>query len=435
MFGGNMKNKLKSSISYLFQYFREQKQTTLSCKRFFILLIISLIITGTMLADTVAFKTVVTKNDMTVSGDFWLDVQMQITAGTSPRTLNSLTVDVYFGNQISYASADSWAYSFLDGYSRIASDLTTYIRVGTTGDNVNANGDGTPAGWNVTTSWQTVVTLKFTIATATSVNISINDATDAAAYFNNVANNPTGGGVTDWTVTNEDSGDVTLPVVLTAFSAVYTIYETDIEFVSVNWTTASETDVLGFNIYRFKEANFNTSEMVNDEIILGTNTTTSHNYTYHDEKLFYEVVQAGDIYWYWLETIELGGNSYVYEEPSKLIIPEDYEQIIPPDLPIIYGLYQNCPNPFNPSSSTRTKILFNLLNDSQVKINVYNIKGQLVKCIYNDHAEFDDNNPRPKVAYWDGCDVNGTQQQSGIYFYRMIVNGNEEEIKKLLLIR
>ena len=411
-----MKNKLKIS------------------KRLVILLIISLIIPVTILADTVAFKTVVTKNDMVVSGDFWLDVQMQITAGTSPRTLNSFTADIYYTSTISYNGSGEcdWAFSVLNGYTDItATDLSGYVRLGCTGGNVGAMPGWD--GWNVTTSWQTVVTLKFTIATATSVNISINDATNDAAYFNNIANNPAGF-VTDWTVTNEDEGDITLPVVLTEFSSVYTINETGSEFVSVNWTTPSETDVLGFNIYRSKEANFNTSEMVNDEIIPGTNTTTTHNYTYNDEEIFNEEIQAGDIYWYWLETVELGGNSYVYEEPSQLIIPDDYEPIIPPDLPIIYGLYQNSPNPFNPSSSN-TKIFFNLHNSAQVQINIYNIKGQLVKCIYNGYAEFDDNNPRPQVAYWNGCDVNGTQQKSGIYFYRMIVNGNEEEIKILLLIR
>lgn len=269
---------------------------------------------------------------------------------------------------------------------------------------------------NSSSSWQDVVSDLGLTLTYNNPYITVNNLTAFSDFG-------IGGG-----------SDNTLPVELQSFTSVYYTNESGNEFVSLNWSTASETDVLEFNIYRSKEANFNTSELVNDEIIPGTNTSTTHNYTYHDEKLFYEVVQEGDIYWYWLETIELGGNSYVYEEPSKLIIPEDYEQIIPPDLPIMYGLYQNFPNPFNPSLSN-TKIFFNLHNSSQVQINIYNIKGQLVKCIYNDHAEFDDNNPRPKVAYWDGCDVNGKQQKSGIYFYRMIVNGNEEEIKKLLLIR
>ena len=265
--------------------------------------------------------------------------------------------------------------------------------------------------------WQDVVSDLGLTLTYNNPYITVNNLTDFSDFG-------IGGG-----------SDNKLPVELLSFSSVYSTNESGYEFVTINWSTASETDVIGFNIYRSQENDFNISELINDEIIPGTNTTSTHNYTYNDEEIFNEEMQAGDIYWYWLETVELGGNSYVYEEPSQLIIPEDYEPIIPPDLPIIYGLYQNCPNPFNPTYSASTKIFFNIHNSSQVKINVYNIKGQLVKCIYNDHAEFDDNNPRPKVAYWDGCDVNGKQQKSGIYFYRMIVNGNEEEIKKLLLIR
>jgi len=410
-----MKNKLKIS------------------KRLIILLIISLIIPISILADTVAFKTVVTKNDMVVSGDFWLDVQMQITAGTSPRTLNSLTADVYFGNEISYASADNWAYSFLDGYSPSTNDLTTYIRVGTTGNNVNISGGGNPAGWNVTTSWQTVVTLKFTIATATSVNISINDATDAAAYFNNIANNPSGAGVTDWTVTNEDSGDVTLPVILTAFTSEYTISDVGEEFVSVNWTTASETDVLGFNIYRSDNEIFSTSEKINNEIISGTNTQTTHDYTYSDQSLFNEEVLAGDVYWYWLETVELGGNIYVYIEPAQLIIPDDYNPPVPPELPLKFGLYQNCPNPFNPYMAN-TKICFYLGEgtNANVEIKVYNIRGELVKTIWNQYTEFI---KRPVLAVWDGCNENGKAQANGIYFYKMSVDGVDKEINKMIILK
>lgn len=401
-------------------------------KRLVILLIISLIIPVTILADTVAFKTVVTKNDMSAGGDFWLDVQMQITAGTSSRTLNSLTADVYFGDEISYSSTDNWAYSFLDGYSPSTNDLTTYIRVGTTGNNVNISGGGNPPGWNVTTSWQTVVTLKFTIATATSVNISINDATNDAAYFNNLNNNPTSG-VTDWTVTNEDGGDITLPVVLTAFTSEYTVSDIGDEFVSVNWTTASETDVLGYNIYRSDNDNFSTSEKINDEIISGTNTQTTHDYTYPDQNLFNEEVLAGDVYWYWLETVELGGNIYVYIESAQLIIPDDYEPIIPPDLPIIYGLYQNFPNPFYPSLMN-TKICFNLTQSSNVRIDIYNVKGQLVRILYNGYVEFE-NSGNPKVVSWNGKNADGKILESGIYLYNMSVNGVDKEVKKLLLIR
>nr|MBC8525492.1 hypothetical protein [Candidatus Cloacimonadota bacterium] len=65
--------------------------------------------------------------------------------------------------------------------------------------------------------------------------------------------------VIPWVITGNGWGDpphatsgtiyiTTLPVELIAFTAVYTINEYGNEYVSVNWQTASETDVIGFNI-------------------------------------------------------------------------------------------------------------------------------------------------------------------------------------------
>jgi len=399
-----MKNKLESSISYLFQYFLEQIKTTLSCKRLILLLIISLIIPATMLADTVAFRTLVTKNDMTVNGDFWLDVQMQITAGTSPRTLNSLTADVYFGNEISYTSADNWAYGSSLGYSRSATDLTDYIRVGTTGNSVGMDAPGDPPGWNVTTSWQAVVTLKFTIATATSVNISINDATDAAAYFNNITNNPTGG-VTDWTVTNEDGGDITLPVELSSFTAQY-IDSTPL----ICWSTQSETSVLGWNIYRSETDILEEAIQTNTEIIPGAGTTSiPTNYTFEDQ---YNVV-AGNEYWYILESVDYSGETHIHGSVS-LIIPE--EGTIP-ELPQQTVLLGNYPNPFNPN----TTISFMVKENETANLSIFNVKGQKLENISFEAGVYN--------YLWDACSY-----ASGIYLYKL-KSESFSEIRKMILLK
>jgi len=413
-----MKNKLESSISYLFQYFQEQKKPAISCKRIIILLIISLIIPVTMLADTVAFKTVVSKNDMVVSGDFWLDVQMQITVGTSPRTLNSLTADVYFGNEISYTSADNWAYGSSLGYSRSATDLTDYIRVGTTGNSVGMDAPGDPPGWNVTTSWQTVVTLKFTIATATSVNISINDATDAAAYFNNIANNPSGAGVTDWTVTNEDGGDITLPVVLSSFTAQY-IDSTP----TICWTTQSETSVLGWNVYRSENDSLTQSLQINLNLIPRAGTTSDlTEYIFEDE---YEIIE-NSTYWYLLESVEFSGVTYNYG-PISLTIPEEGEDPGSPEIPVIYGLHQNYPNPFNPN----TEISFSMKEDCIAELSIFNIRGQKVITLFINKSITKDELYR---INWNGKDNTGNSVSSGLYFYKLKA-GDFNSTKKMLLMK
>ena len=381
-------------------------------KRLVILLIISLIMPVTILADTVAFKIVVSKNDMAVGGDLWLDVQMQITAGTSPRTLNSLTADVYFGNEISYAGADNWAYSFMDGYSRIASDLTTYIRVGTTGNNVNANGDGTPAGWNVTTSWQTVVTLKFTIATATSINILINDATDAAAYFNNIANNPTGAGVTDWTTAIEGTVGITLPVVLTAFSAVYTVNENGNECVSVNWSTASETDVQGFNIYSSENDDFvMVGNHINSSLISGAGTTTEpQNYSFIDD-----VANPYQTYYYWLESVDFGGISEYYGPVKYMPGDSDGDQQV--DLYSKTMLYNSYPNPATHTTTIKYQLKGSVIEQNAM-ISIYNIRGELVKKIECSKGK---------------AEIDLSDLSSGIYLYKLDTS-DYRDVKKMIIM-
>ena len=372
-------------------------------KRLVILLIISLIIPVTILADTVAFKTVLSKNDMTIGGDFWFDLQMQITEGTSPRTLNSLTVDVYFGNQISFASADNWAYGSSLGYSIVASDLTDYIRVGTTGNSVGMDAPG----WNVTTSWQTVVTLKFTIATATSVNISIRDATNDAAYFNNIANNPAGF-VTDWTVTNEDGGDITLPVELSSFTAQF-IGNSPI----LCWTTQSESGNAGWNVYRgdYRDAFINGDAIqINPELIEGAGTTSiPTNYTFEDQ---YDIIQ-GNEYWYILESVDYSGETHIHGSVS-LIIPEEGTT---PELPQQTVLIGNYPNPFNPN----TIISFMVKENETAHLSIFNIKGQKVDNIRFESGIYN--------YFWDA-----SSYASGIYLYKL-KSESFSEIRKMLLLR
>jgi len=232
-------------------------------------------------------------------------------------------------------------------------------------------------------------------------------------------------------------GGATLPVELLSGSlmAEYATNEYSQEYVVVKWATASETDVIGFNIYRSNENDFEAAEKINSEMVSGQGTSSeTHNYTYRDETIMNEA-QAGDTYWYWLEVIELGGYSYIYDETCNVVIPDSYEPPVPPDIPIIYGLYQNCPNPFNPASASRTKVFFCLHKGAELEINVYNLLGQHVRCIYSGYAEFDDNNPIPRVAYWDGKDKNGIEQPTGIYLYQLSTNGKVNEIKRLIVIR
>ncbi|MBT7039189.1 MAG: T9SS type A sorting domain-containing protein [Bacteroidetes bacterium] len=86
----------------------------------------------------------------------------------------------------------------------------------------------------------------------------------------------------------------------------------------------------------------------------------------------------------------------------------------------------NYPNPFNPT----TNISFAIPNESKVEIEIYNIKGQLVKTIANTSFE-----QGKHSVMWHGDDKVGKSVASGIYFYKLIVDNKEVGINKMLLLK
>ncbi len=86
----------------------------------------------------------------------------------------------------------------------------------------------------------------------------------------------------------------------------------------------------------------------------------------------------------------------------------------------------NYPNPFNPE----TKIVFNLPVEGNVKLEIYNIKGQKVKTLMDCYTS-----PGDFELIWNGRDDNNLKVGSGIYFYQLKVNGNSEAVKKCLLLK
>ncbi|MCF7886526.1 MAG: T9SS type A sorting domain-containing protein [Candidatus Marinimicrobia bacterium] len=89
-------------------------------------------------------------------------------------------------------------------------------------------------------------------------------------------------------------------------------------------------------------------------------------------------------------------------------------------LPDKFTLYQNYPNPFNPL----TTIKYSLSVESEVRISIYNMNGNLVETIVNDHK-----NAGNHYKKWDASGL-----ASGVYFYK-IQAGNFTDVKKCLLMK
>lgn len=88
-------------------------------------------------------------------------------------------------------------------------------------------------------------------------------------------------------------------------------------------------------------------------------------------------------------------------------------------------LKQNYPNPFNPT----TTISYNVTKAGNVKLNVYNMKGQLVKCLVNSKQ-----NVGIHDIAWNGRNNFGEEVSSGIYLYK-IENAGKSEVKKMVLMK
>jgi poly(3-hydroxybutyrate) depolymerase len=93
--------------------------------------------------------------------------------------------------------------------------------------------------------------------------------------------------------------------------------------------------------------------------------------------------------------------------------------------PEAFALYDNYPNPFNPS----TLIRFSLPKASQVDLQIFNVLGQSVRTLVSENLAAGEH-----TAVWDGKNDAGLALPSGTYFYR-IKAGDFKAVKKMLLLK
>ncbi len=94
-------------------------------------------------------------------------------------------------------------------------------------------------------------------------------------------------------------------------------------------------------------------------------------------------------------------------------------------LPEVYALHQNYPNPFNPTTTIR----YDLPEDSDVRISIYNLLGQEVKLLSNKFEAAGYRSIR-----WHGKDNFNQDVSAGIYFLLMETN-NFTTTRKLILLK
>jgi hypothetical protein len=90
------------------------------------------------------------------------------------------------------------------------------------------------------------------------------------------------------------------------------------------------------------------------------------------------------------------------------------------------ALYQNRPNPFNPS----TAISYCLPRELVVSLEVYDVSGRLVARLIGEEKL----GPGPHSIEWNGRDAQGKAVASGIYIYRLVA-GKQSVSRKMVLLK
>lgn len=186
--------------------------------------------------------------------------------------------------------------------------------------------------------------------------------------------------------------NLTLPVELSSFTATLTAQN----FVKLNWVTQSETQMLGYRLYRNESVDQASSIMIVPTMIPATNTSTMQSYSYTDNE-----VEIGSTYYYWLEAVDYATSSF--HGPVGVTVQGE----VPPVLPEVTSMGQAYPNPFRGASSIDVSIKAGETG----MVTIYNVAGQAVRTF-------------PVVQglhkiNWDGKDRSGRVCSSGIYYYRL----------------
>ena len=160
------------------------------------------------------------------------------------------------------------------------------------------------------------------------------------------------------------------------------------------------------------------------------------------EPVVFEALMAGET-WYGI----LSGESAHIQVPDSCLVLRDAEyNFLTPGVqpaalqpeestvvaedsmvrPASFQLLPNYPNPFN----AQTTIKYALPEVSHVRLKVYNILGQEVRVLVDGVRE-----AGIQTVGWDGRDNGGREVSSGVYLYRLEVDGKHTASRQMLLAK
>ncbi|MFH1392681.1 MAG: T9SS type A sorting domain-containing protein [bacterium] len=202
----------------------------------------------------------------------------------------------------------------------------------------------------------------------------------------------------DWYLSDNPTpgfpSDKALSVVLSSFVATATN-----DAVVLRWQTESETNNLGFRVYRNSK-----------QIGFVKSADRPYDYQFVDDR-----VQFGKTYEYFIEDVDFSGN----RKKSQILEITVGKKLVANFVKPKFALFQNYPNPFNPE----TWIPYQLAQDCEVKILIRNILGQVVWEGFN-----------KKQAGYNQERLNALDLSSGVYFYTLQA-GEFSATRKMVILK
>lgn len=181
--------------------------------------------------------------------------------------------------------------------------------------------------------------------------------------------------------------------------------------VNLNWSIYNPVNLYKFrieikksgeelykNLSEIQFSNFRKKEI--------SDSLTLYSYLYTDKP------EENGVYFYRLSVLDVN-NSIIASEDLKVGITEVPE----------FKLYQNNPNPFNPSTIINYKILV----PTNVKLMVYSLTGKFVDMLVDDYLSTGEYTAEFNTSKYSNL-------SSGIYFYKLETNYSSD-IKKMIFTK
>jgi hypothetical protein len=166
--------------------------------------------------------------------------------------------------------------------------------------------------------------------------------------------------------------------------------------LNVAWEPNGEADLAGYFVYYGTKARPQSHRL---EVGLQT------QYRIQD-------LTPGETYSIAVTAVDTAGNESVISAPVVVQILTGQEK--PGALPRQHHLLQNHPNPFHIETNQATTIIFELIETSPVKLEIFNILGQRVIALLNKTLD-----PGAQKILWNGRDAKNRPVRAGVYLYRL----------------